>query len=51
MGLMARRRVVEKFSWQAAVSRCLEAYGFGNCGIVRAAASSPRYGGSPWLSV
>jgi len=27
MGLMARSRVVEKFSWQAAVSRCLEAYG------------------------
>ena len=26
MGLMARSRVVEKFSWQAAVSRCLEAY-------------------------
>jgi len=27
MGLMARSRVEEKFSWQAAVSRCLEAYG------------------------
>ncbi len=50
MGAAARRRALERFTWDAVVGRCLEAYGVGHKFADRAASVSP-HAGAVWPSL